>query len=153
MSLQQNWYAEENILARVINLNKVGTERKRLTKSVVVALRELMRQQDPDPTTYDLAAYISLALATVHNTIDQSVSAWEKRGYWLKADRFRLEWEWAEFRSVEMREALFSEDWAEVAVVAARIAEKLHDVEVSKRHRLGTPWVGAWERLMELEGR
>ena len=139
-------------MARVINLNNVGTERKRLTKSVVVALRELMKQQSPDSSTFDLAAYISLALHAIFKTVDQSVTAWEKRGYWLKADRFRLQWEWAEVDSLEMKNALLTEDWAIVALVSARVAEKLSEVEVSKRHRLGTPWVGAWDRLKEVDG-
>ena len=138
-------------MARVINLNNIGTERKRLTKSVVIALRELMKQQSPDSSTFDLAAYISLALHAIFKTVDQSVTAWEKRGYWLKADRFRLQWEWAEVDSLEMRNALLTEDWAKIALVSARVAEKLSEVEVSKRHRLGTPWVGAWDRLKELE--
>ena len=139
-------------MARVINLNPVGTERKRLTKSVVIALRELMTQQSPDSSTFDLAAYISLALHAIFKTVDQSVTAWEKRGYWLKADRFRLQWEWAEVDSLEMRNALLTEDWAIVALVSARVAEKLSEVEVSKRHRLGTPWVGAWDHLKEVDG-
>ena len=139
-------------MARVINLNNIGTERKRLTKSVVIALRELMKQQSPDSSTFDLAAYISLALHAIFKTVDQSVTAWEKRGYWLKADRFRLQWEWAEMDSLEMKNALLTEDWAIVALVSARVAEKLSEVEVSKRHRLGTPWVGAWDHLKEVDG-
>ena len=139
-------------MARVINLNNVGTERKRLTKGVVIALRELMKQQSPDSSTFDLAAFISLALHAIFETVDQSVTAWEKRGYWLKADRFRLQWEWAEMESIEMKNALLTENWAKVALVSARVAEKLNEVEVSKRHRLGTPWIGAWERLKELDG-
>ena len=139
-------------MARVINLNNIGTERKRLTKSVVIALRELMKQQSPDSSTFDLAAYISLALHAIFKTVDQSVTAWEKRGYWLKADRFRLQWEWAEVDSLEMKNALLTEDWAIVALVSARVAEKLSEVEVSKRHRLGTPWVGAWDHLKEVDG-
>ena len=139
-------------MARVINLNNVGTERKRLTKSVVIALRELMKQQSTDLSTFDLAAYISLALHAIFKTVDQSVTAWEKRGYWLKADRFRMQWEWAEVDSLEMKNALLTEDWAIVALVSARVAEKLSEVEVSKRHRLGTPWVGAWDHLKEVDG-
>ena len=139
-------------MARVINLNNVGTERKRLTKSVVIALRELMKQQSTDLSTFDLAAYISLALHAIFKTVDQSVTAWEKRGYWLKADRFRLQWEWAEVDSLEIKTALLTEDWAIVALVSARVAGKLSEVEVSKKHRLGTPWVGAWDRLKEVDG-
>jgi hypothetical protein len=111
-----------------------------------------MKQNSPDSATYDLAAYICLALRVIHETVDQSVTAWEKRGYWLKADRFRLQWEWSNTESENMKVALLSEDWPQVALVSARVAEKLAEVEVSPRHRLGTPWIGAWDRLRELEG-
>ncbi len=36
-----------------------------------------------------------LALEEINSNIDKSVEAWEKRGYWVKADKFRLDWEWS----------------------------------------------------------
>ena len=134
-------------MGRVINIDGVGKERKRLTRAVVLALRELMRQSSPDEKTKDLAAFISLALQAIHDTIDTSVGPWEKRGYWLKADRFRLEWAWSERLGREMKKAILADDWASVAGIAAQVAEKLDDVKVPKRHGLGTPWEGAWEQL------
>jgi hypothetical protein len=136
-------------LGRVINPDGVGKERTRLTRAIVLAIRELMKQTEPDNQTRDLAAFISLALAAVDETIDVSVTAWEKRGYWLKADRFRLEWDWAKIWGEKMQQALLTEDWAQVAAAAVRVAEKLQSVKVPQRHRLGTPWVGAWDKLKE----
>jgi len=134
-------------LGRVINLEGVGKERKNLTRAVVLALRELMQQTEPDQTTRDLAAFISLALDEIYQTIDESVAAWEKRGYWLKADRFRLEWAWSETLSKNMRNAVLQDDWPQVAITAANVAQKLNTVALPQRHRLGTPWVGAWDKL------
>jgi hypothetical protein len=134
-------------LGRVIKTNSIGTERNRLAKSVVLAIRELMKQTKPDDLTRDLAAYIVLALAAISDTIEVSVSAWEKRGYWVKADRFRLEWQWSETYSQKMRTALFVEDWPIVAATAVQIADKLSRIKVSEKHRLGTPWEGAWQQL------
>jgi hypothetical protein len=136
-------------LGRVINPDGVGKERTRLTRAIVLAIRELMKQTEPTNQTRDLAAFISLALAAVDETIDVSVTAWEKRGYWLKADRFRLEWDWAKILGEKMRQALLAEDWAQVAASAVRVAEKLQSVKVPHRHRLGTPWVGAWDKLKQ----
>jgi hypothetical protein len=115
---------------------------------VVLALRELMRQEEPDQHSRDLAAYIVLALEAVHETIDASVAAWEKRGYWVKADRFRMEWEWTRNLAEKMRSGVTGDDWAVVAMTAAQIAQKLMNVDVPQRHRLGTPWVGAWKELL-----
>ena len=134
-------------MGRVINLEGVGKERKNLTRAVVLALRELMQQTEPDQTTRDLAAFISLALDEIYQTIDESVAAWEKRGYWLKADRFRLEWAWSETLSKNMRNAVLQDDWPQVAITAANVAQKLNTGALPQRHRLGTPWVGAWDKL------
>jgi hypothetical protein len=132
----------------LINPESAGTERTRLSKAVVLAIRELMRQSEPDANTRDLAAFIALALEAIAETIDSSVAAWEKRGYWVKADRFRMEWAWAGQLGGAMRQAILAEDWPKVAVTAAQAAQRLNAIQVSQHHRLGTPWVGAWKKLM-----
>jgi hypothetical protein len=134
-------------LGRVINLETAGKERTHLTRSVVLALRELMSQSEPNQETHDLAAYVSLALQAIFETIDPSVEAWEKRGYWLKADRFRMEWAWTEKLAKDMRKAVLLEDWQAVALTAAQVGVKMRNIELPVRHRLGTPWVGAWDKL------
>ncbi len=139
------------ILSRVINTQSVGKERTQLTRSIVLALRELMRQAEADEHTRDLAAYIALALEEIYKTIDVSVSAWEKRGYWVKADRFRMDWIWSESLGRNMHQAVLAEDWPAVAATSAQVAEKLRDVDVPKRHQLGTPWVGAWKKMQALD--
>ncbi|HZD57282.1 MAG TPA: hypothetical protein VE136_11190 [Anaerolineales bacterium] len=131
----------------MIKIEGAGKERKRLTRAVVLAIRELTQQTEPDSKTRDLAAFIALALLAIDETVDESVTPWEKRGYWLKADRFRLEWAWARRLGEEMREAVISEDWATIAGTAAQVAEKLDHVRLPKRNALGTPWEGAWEQL------
>ena len=134
-------------MGRVITIESAGKDRTRLCKTVVLSLRELMRQPDLSDTTRDLAAYIALALGEVAETIEVSVEAWEKRGYWVKADRFRMDWEWTRSASVELRKAIMAEDWGTVAGLAARIGQRLTKVEVAERNRLGTPWVGAYLAL------
>jgi hypothetical protein len=136
-------------LGRVINPESAGKERTQLSRATVLALRELMRQTQPDAQTRDLAAFIALALDSIAETIDASVEAWEKRGYWVKADRFRMDWRWAENLGKAMRQAVLAEDWSRVAETAVQIAGKLGNVKVPQRHRLGTPWVGAMERLRQ----
>jgi len=134
-------------MSRVYNPDSAGKERNTLTRGVVLALRELMKQQGTDDLTRDLAAFIVLSLEEINGTIEASVGAWEKRGYWVKADKFRLEWEWAGQNAKTMRDALLKDDWATVALISAKVAQKLGKVTVPERHRLGTPWVGAWKKL------
>lgn len=137
-------------MSRVINPESAGKERAQLTRGVVLALRELMRQRDVNETTRDLAAFIAIALNLIWKTIDLSVQAWEKRGYWLKADRFRMEWEWTCALAESMSEAVLTEDWGKVAQVSGQVALKLQEIKLPQRNRLGSPWVGAWEQLRTL---
>ena len=136
-------------MGRIINTESIGKERTQLIRAVVLALRELMHQTDTDDRTRDLAAFIAIALDSIYQTIDVSVSAWEKRGYWIKADRFRMDWAWTERNSQELRQAVLVDDWPRVALTAGQITEKLKDVKVPQRNRIGTPWDGAWERLKQ----
>ncbi len=134
-------------MGRVINTDSAGKRRTQLSKAIVLAIRELMKQTEPNPLSRDLAAFIALACLEIGGTVNTSVQAWEKRGYWVKADRFRLDWEWAEAKGQAMKIAVGNEDWSNVAMVAVQIAQKLSKVTVSIRNRIGTPWVGAWKSL------
>lgn len=135
-------------MSRVYNPESAGKERNALTRGIVLALRNLMKQQETNNLTKDLAAYVALSLEEIHGTIEASVSAWEKRDYWVKADKFRIEWEWTAGMSKTMKEALLKEDWATVAMTSAKVAQKLSSITVPERNRIGEPWVGAWKKLI-----
>ena len=137
-------------MSRVIKLDGSGKERTQLSRSVLRAIQELMRQTQVDEKTRDLASFIVLALEAIYKTIDQSVAAWEKRGYWLKADRFRLEWEWTGQLSSRMRQAILDENWDTVAITAVEIGKKLNGVQMPKRAPETEPWTGAWKQLVLL---
>jgi len=136
-------------MSRVINPDSAGKDRTRLTKGIVIAIRELARQSEPGAEARDLAAFIALALEAIAAGIDASVAAWEKRDYWVKADRFRMEWAWAGTLGQKMKAAVLTDDWAGVALLSAQIAQKFSHVKVSENHRLGAPWVGAWQQLRQ----
>jgi hypothetical protein len=136
-------------MSRVINPDSAGKERSRLTKCVVLAVRELAKKQDVDDEARDLAAFITLALSHIARSIDVSVIAWEKRGYWVKADKFRMEWVWAEQLGVKMERAVIAEEWMTVAQTATQVANKLNKITIPQGHRLGRPWDGAWQKLHE----
>ena len=131
----------------MINPESAGKDRTRLTKAIVLAVRELAKQKDVTEETKDLAAFISLALKTISEGIDISVAAWEKRDYWIKADRFRMDWAWTGQYADKIKVAIFTDDWGTIAMTIPQIAQKLNKIEVSDNHRLGRPWVGAFKQL------
>jgi hypothetical protein len=48
----------------------------------------------------------------------------------------------------DLKQAILKEDWGIVAKITAQIAQKMSKVNVPARNRIGTPWVGAWDRLI-----
>jgi hypothetical protein len=134
-------------VSRLINPDSAGKDRTRLSKAIVLSVRELARQRDITAEAKDLAAFIALALQSISEGIDASVLAWEKRGYWVKADRFRMEWLWTGQYAEKMRNAVLQDDWATIAMLMPQIAQKFGRVVVSENHRLGKPWVGAYGQL------
>ncbi len=136
-------------MSRLIHPDSAGKERTRLSKAIVLAIRELARQTHPNAEARDLAAFVALALKTIAAGIDTSVAAWEKRDYWVKADRFRMEWAWSGPMGEKMKAAVLGEDWASVALLSAQIAQKFQKVKVTENHRMGKPWRGAWRQLTQ----
>ena len=86
----------------------------------MLAVRELAKQAEVTDEAKDLAAFISLALKTISEGIDASVAAWEKRDYWVKADRFRMEWMWSGQYAEKLKTAVLTDDWASVAMLSAQ---------------------------------
>lgn len=134
-------------MSRLINPDSVGKERTRLSKSIVLCIRELAKQSNVTSETKDQAAFIALALQTIAEGIDASVQAWEKRDYWVKADKFRMEWMWAGQTAAKLKDAVLSDDWASIAMLLPQIAQRFNKVVVSDNHRLGKPWTGAYKLL------
>ncbi len=134
-------------MSRIISSESGIRERTRLSKAVVKAIRILAQQERPDDESRDLAAFIAIACDVMYKSVEASVVAWEKRDYWVKADRFRMEWQWCERAASAMRTAVLTDDWGTVAATSGLIAQKLMKVQLAPGARVGTPWVGAYRQL------
>ena len=139
-------------MSPIINPESAGKERTRFSKAIVLAVRELAKQTDVNQEAKDLAAFIAIGLKSISDGIDVSVAAWEKRGYWVKADRFRMDWMWTGQVADKMKVAIFTDDWGTIAMLMPQIAQKFNKIEIAKNHRLGKPWVGAFEKLTNHQG-
>ena len=135
-------------MGRLIKSGSAGKDRILLEKGIILAIRELAKQPELHASTRDLLAFIALSLKAIGESIDGSVSAWEKRGYWIKADRYRLEWSWTADWGEEMKQAILKEDWGNVVKITGKVTQKLSTVKIAQRNRLGTPWVGSYGLLI-----
>jgi hypothetical protein len=134
-------------VSRLINIDSVGKQRTQLTKAVMITIRELAAKREIDDEARDMAAFLALALYSISATIDESVKAWEKRDYWMKADQFRMQWAWAGVQAGKVREAALLNDWGELAALMPEIAAKLGAVKLPKSNTIGKPWTGALQEL------
>ena len=147
-----NQALEINNMGRVINPERPGKIRERLLKALVIALEEYNSLGGASVQTIDIAAFIALTLAAISQTTERTALAWEKRDFWLKADRFRNEWNWVSMYGNIMQTAVFDGNYSLVHSTAMDIVEYVKDIEVPKRHRLGTPWNGAYQVLKKKSG-
>lgn len=134
-------------MGRLIKLESAGKQRTQLVRLLAQATQAITQATIGETERLDLLAFIILTLEAIQATIDPSVQAWEKRGYWVKADQFRQEWAWTGRFSAEMRRAVSRRDWSEALQTVSKIQDKLSPVKLPERQRLEKPWAGAWERL------
>lgn len=137
-------------MTRIVKTSTPGKERNRLSKAIVVTIREFMRQTEPDDNTKDMVGFIILALREIASGIDKSVAAWEKRGYWVKADKYRMDWIWVGPVEEDLTTAFKSDDWGQIAGLLVNLMGRFNDVKVSDKHRMGQPWIGAYKEYLGL---
>ncbi|HQA29127.1 MAG TPA: hypothetical protein PLA02_07925 [Brevefilum fermentans] len=138
-------------MSRIIKTSTPGKEREHLSKAIVITVRNFMRQEKSDAETGDMVAFVILALHEIFIGIEQSVVAWEKRGYWVKADKYRTEWQWTAEKSSILLEAFEKLDWSLITTLLIEIMQKFSNLKVSDHHRMGKPWLGANLHLSKLK--
>ena len=100
----------------------------------------------------DMLAFVALALRQLSQSVEDTAGAWERRGYWVKADKFRQEWRWADEVARELRLVLAKGDLTRAATLAGSIASHLGRADVPSRLKKTSPWQDAWARLVDEEG-
>ncbi len=111
------------------------------------ALREGARTATPPAEQQDLLAFVALALQGIAASVEATTDAWERRGYWLKADRFRQEWAWVDPAQRRLTLALLQGNVAEASLAASEIAPRI-PLGHAPDHFPNRPWQRAWERFV-----
>jgi hypothetical protein len=136
-------------MGRIINTETPGKVRHRYRRSIAEMLRRLSKKDRIDEQAKDQAALIVLCLQGMADTVDQTVRAWEKRDYWMKADRFEQEWTWLDPMADQLGALIYEERWSELPVLLAKLAPHFSDVTVKRLTRKPGVWRGAYQKLME----
>ena len=142
------FYLLEKCVSRLINGTNPGTERNQLRRTVAEALRRLMGKKQIDEESKDLVALIVYSLRGIGEGVEQSARAWEKRDYFVKADKFRMDWAWAEKYANKLEVIMRGELWAELPLALAELAAKFSDITITKFVRTDALWRGRYRQLM-----
>jgi len=138
-------------MSRVITLEGPGKIRNQHRRTIAEALRRLSQKPQLDDEAKDLAALIVFCLHSIADTVDRTTDAWEKRDYYMKAERFREKWRWLEPITDELSAIVGGNSkgrWDQLPAVLARLMPYFADVTVKKMTRKPTLWRGAYEKFM-----
>jgi hypothetical protein len=138
-------------MSRIISTEGPGTVRNQHRRTIAEALRRLSQKPDLDEEAKDLAALIVFSLLGMANTIDQTTEAWERRDYFMKAERFREKWRWLEPMTDELSAIICEGRWAQLAGALAQLMPHFADVSVKKMTRTPALWQGAYEKFKQEE--
>lgn len=130
-------------MSRVVRTESAARERTRLLQSMAHVIRSAAGVGRAQTEQLDMLAFLSLALHSAQQSVQATVEAWEKRGYWLKADRFEREWVWTGGQQRALDRLLQSGDLTDAGTILAAVASQLNAIAVPARMTKTEPWHGA----------
>lgn len=136
-------------MSRVINTNSPGKIRNHCRRTIAEILRRLSRKSNIDAETKDMAAAIVYLLREIDRSVRQTIEAWEKRDYWMKAERFQREWEWAREAAANFEDVIRNDAWDLLPELLANLSGHIADVDVKKMTRKPSVWRGAHQKLLD----
>lgn len=138
-------------MSRIISTEGPGKIRGQHRRTIAEALRRLSMKQQLDDEVRDLAALIVLCLHRIADTVERTTDAWDKRDYYLKADRFREQWRWVEPMADQLSAVIYEGQWSQLPDVLVQLMPYFSDVTIKKMTRKPSLWQGAYKKLLEGE--
>ena len=132
-------------MSSIVKPESGSSLRNRLLKNIAGALRYGAQNAPERDELRDMVAFIILSLAQVQESLQATILAWEKRGYWLKADRFQRDWTWVRQSMDELQSALRQDDVESSLPILAELASNLGTIKPSKKAMGAQLWKGAWK--------
>lgn len=135
-------------MSRVFKVDNPGKVRNQLMRTCAELIRRLSQKAALDEEAKDMAATLVYCLRQIDGGVDESARAWEKRDYWIKAERFRERWSWAGRMAGPLERIIRSDAWDQLPTLLAQLYPHIADIKVNKFTRSSSLWDGAYARLM-----
>jgi hypothetical protein len=114
------------------------------------ALRAVVQRAEvSDDEAREVLAFLALSLAELNESVEETAHAWEQRQYWLKADRFRMEWAWIPRLLGRLESSLRDGDLDQSHRCGMELAKVLSDRHLRPRDSSASPWRGAWDAWVQ----
>ena len=135
-------------MSRIVHVDSPTKIRNRNRRSIAEMLRQLMQKSEIDAEARDMAAMITLLLWEIADGVEQSAQAWEKRDYWMKAERFMRDWKWTAEIAANLEDVIRNEAWDLTPGLMAELSPNFTDMQIKTMTRKPSLWQGAHKKLL-----
>ena len=108
----------------------------------------LLPKSCPVMRTKDMAAMLVFCLKEIDLGIDESAAVWEKRDYWIKAERLRQRWHWVSQSALQLETLIREEQWHYLPEQMMVLFPHFADIKVTRFTRSSDLWEGAYQKLL-----
>jgi hypothetical protein len=136
-------------MSRVVNLNTPGKTRSQHMRTAAEIIRRLGEKSEVDQEVQDMAALLVFCFREIEEGIEDSVRAWEKRDYWIKAERFRTRWAWSGRAAGELERIIRQGTWEQLPVVLVKLLPHFEEIKIAKYTRPPSLWDGTYQQLLQ----
>lgn len=117
-------------------------------RTIAEILRRVGGKAAIDDEAKDMFAALVFSMRAVHESALVTVEAWEKRGYWMKADRFMRNWEWSAEAAANVEDVIRNDAWDLIPRLLAELIPYTADIQVKNMTRSPSAWKGAYDKLL-----
>ncbi|MGD8586567.1 MAG: hypothetical protein PVH65_17540 [Chloroflexota bacterium] len=135
-------------MSRVINTNNPGKVRNSNMRTIAEILRRVGAKADVDDEARDMFAALVYLLREIHQSALTTVEAWERRGYWMKADRFMRDWEWSAEMAANFEDVIRNDAWDLIPRLLGELVPHTAEIQVKNLTRSPKAWHGAYRQLL-----
>lgn len=135
-------------MSRVVHVDSPGKRRNQARRSVAEILRTLSRKGEIDEEARDMSAALVFLLRDVKATVDESAQAWEKRGYWMKVERFVRDYEWIPEMAANIEDVIRHQAWDLLPELLADLSPHFDDIQIKTMTRKPAEWRGMYRKLL-----
>ncbi len=135
-------------MSRVINTNNPTKLRNQNRRTIAEMLRHIVERGTIDDAVKDMAATIVTCLVEIDAGVLVTIAAWEKRDYWMKAERFQRDWAWAKESAANMDDVLRHEAWDLLPSLLMELMPRFSDIQINKFTRKPIFWEGNYDKLV-----